>query len=262
MSREMNAGTEPKETPSFFRQAWPVGLLGLIGVLSLLLAPVPEVLLAKDQAFAALPTLAQRGVLLINPTILVLVAAVTGAELAHRVGLRSVLAGTATGEGFISTAGQGAVGGVLLGMFLVAVDTLSAPLMGPAWQALAEVTERSPAHTAMGVLYGGITEEVMLRWGFMSLITWVLAFFLRSHLPRGYVILAIALSALVFAAGHLPAVASQVELSTAIVFRTMLLNTVGGLFFGWLFWRHNLETAMVAHAASHLGIAGWLAVAY
>lgn len=257
----MNVPRDPTEIPSFFRQAWPVGLLGLIGVLSLLIAPVPEVLLAKDQAFAALPPLVQKGVLLINPMILVLIGAVTGAALAHRVGFQSVLAGTATSEGFMRTAAKAAVGGFFLGLFLAAADKVSAPLMGPAWQALAETTVRGPAHTAMGVLYGGMAEEVMLRWGFMSLVAWALASLLPSRMRVGYGILAVVSAALLFAAGHLPAVASQVELSTAIILRTLLLNTLGGLFFGWLFWRHNLETAMVAHAASHLGIAGWIALA-
>jgi ABC-type sulfate transport system permease component len=64
-------------------------------------------------------------------------------------------------------------------------------------------------------------------------------------------------AALIFAAGHLPVVVSQLELTLAIAARTLLLNTLAGLLFGWLFWRHNLEAAMVAHASTHLGFAGW-----
>ena len=29
-------------------------------------------------------------------------------------------------------------------------------------------------------------------------------------------------------------------------------NTLAGLVFGWLFWRHGLEAAMVAHALAHV----------
>jgi hypothetical protein len=60
-------------------------------------------------------------------------------------------------------------------------------------------------------------------------------------------------SALVFAVGHLPALLAQVEsLSALLLVRTLLLNSLGGLIFGWLYWQHNLETAMLAHGASHI----------
>jgi hypothetical protein len=45
----------------------------------------------------------------------------------------------------------------------------------------------------------------------------------------------------------------MVELTPLIIFRTILLNALGGTLFGWLYWRHNLETAMVAHAAAYVG---------
>jgi membrane protease YdiL (CAAX protease family) len=60
-----------------------------------------------------------------------------------------------------------------------------------------------------------------------------------------------------FAAGHLPAVAAQLDLTPAIVARTLVLNGVAGLLYGWLFWRRHLEAAMVAHACTHLGLAAW-----
>ncbi len=64
---------------------------------------------------------------------------------------------------------------------------------------------------------------------------------------------AIILAAVLFGLGHLPALAGMVTLTPLIVFRTVLLNALGGLLFGWLFWRRNLETAIVAHAAGHVG---------
>jgi hypothetical protein len=36
-------------------------------------------------------------------------------------------------------------------------------------------------------------------------------------------------------------------------------NTVAGSLFGWLYWRHGLEAAMLAHAGAHLTV--WLALA-
>jgi membrane protease YdiL (CAAX protease family) len=43
-----------------------------------------------------------------------------------------------------------------------------------------------------------------------------------------------------------------VALSPVIVARTVLLNAIAGVAFGWLFWRRSLEAAMVAHASSNM----------
>ncbi len=89
----------------------------------------------------------------------------------------------------------------------------------------------------------------------MSLFTWLeWRLFNRSntHLPKGVIWTAI-LSAVFFGIGHLPAMASLVPLTTLIIIRTVFLNAIGGVIFGWLFWRRSLEAAMVSHAATHVG---------
>jgi membrane protease YdiL (CAAX protease family) len=37
-----------------------------------------------------------------------------------------------------------------------------------------------------------------------------------------------------------------------VVFRTLVLNALGGLAFGWLFYRHGLEHAMAAHFSADI----------
>lgn len=239
------------------RRAWPMALLGTVAVLSLLLQPVPAELLSKTPELADLPPLAQRAVLVANPWILVLAASVVGASLAHRVGLRSVLAGTAPAAGWTGTAARAAGGGFALGLVLAAADAAAAPLLGPAWHALVAAAPGGATATVMGVLYGGVAEEVMLRWGAMSLVAWALTLLLRSQARAVSMALAVAVAAMLFAAGHLPAVAAQLDLTPAIVVRTLVLNGFAGLLYGWLFWRRNLEAAMVAHACTHLGLAAW-----
>ncbi|MCU0922352.1 MAG: CPBP family glutamic-type intramembrane protease [Burkholderiaceae bacterium] len=251
------AHTSPQvtATPPFLRRAWPLALLGLIAVLSLLLQPLPAELLAKSPELAALPPLAQRAVLLANPSILVLLTAFVGAALAHRVGLRSVLAGTAPAAGWAGITARAAGAGFALGLMLAAADAAAAPLLGPAWQALVAAAPGGAAATVMGVMYGGVAEEVMLRWGAMSLVAWALTSLMRSQTRAVPMALAIAVAALLFAVAHLPAVATQLDLTPAIVARTLVLNGVAGLLYGWLFWRRHLEAAMAAHACTHLGLA-------
>ena len=116
-----------------------------------------------------------------------------------------------------------------------------------------------------GVLYGGLSEEIMMRWGLMSFVAWAGArLFARdaTRPPAAIFVSAIVIVALLFAAGHLPAAAMISSLSPAVVGRILLLNAVAGLLFGWLFWRRSLESAMVAHASVHVAFAvaqtlGW-----
>ncbi|MDZ5810800.1 CPBP family intramembrane glutamic endopeptidase [Halorubrum sp. AD140] len=118
----------------------------------------------------------------------------------------------------------------------------------------------------MRLLYGGITEEILLRWGVMAPIAFV-CWRLRNRLrertktpPAAVMWVAFVASAVAFGAGHLPALASTVDLTTALVLRTVLLNAVVGVALGWLFWRRSLETAIVAHAAFHVVLVGVSAV--
>ena len=253
----------PAAAPSFARRAWPVAAAGMLGWLSLLLQPVPAALLDQVPALAALPLLLQRALLLAQPLLLLGVAVLVGAALAHRVGLRSVLAGTAAAAGLPRALARAAAAGLALGLALAGVDAAIAPQLGQAWQqrlAAAPGGAAALAALATGLLYGGVAEEVMLRWGVMSLLAWLL---LRLAGPRRQapaMVLAIVLAAALIGAAHLPALAAQVEPTPALVARTLLLNGAAGLLYGWLCWRRHLEAAMAAHAATHLGMAAWRAL--
>ena len=63
---------------------------------------------------------------------------------------------------------------------------------------------------------------------------------------------AIILAALLFGVGHLPATALIVPLTPVVIARAIVLNGIGGLLFGWLYWRRSLEAAMIAHATFHV----------
>jgi membrane protease YdiL (CAAX protease family) len=151
--------------------------------------------------------------------------------------------------------------GLVLGTLLTAMDLVWAPFIGPEWQAfLGASTEQSSWRAVvLGVGYGGIAEEVMMRWGLMSLLALALVKISGSRggsspSHRVYVVAGL-LSALIFAAGHLPALAQVFEPTGMLVTRTLVLNTIGGLVYAWFYWRRCLEAAMLAHAATHVGFA-------
>ena len=100
------------------------------------------------------------------------------------------------------------------------------------------------------LLYGGVTEEIIARWGLMSVLVW-LSLRLLPHGDLPFVI-GIAGAALIFAAGHLPLLFALVSTpSIWLVAAVLLGNMLVGIGFGWLYWRYGLEAAMVAHAGAH-----------
>lgn len=111
--------------------------------------------------------------------------------------------------------------------------------------------------TLSGLLYGGIAEELQMRWGLVSLVTlglWKLLARRAPVPPATLTWLAVALIAVLFGVAHLGAAAAIVSLTPLIVARTVVINALAGVVFGWLFTRRSLESAMVAHAASHVAI--------
>jgi len=56
------------------------------------------------------------------------------------------------------------------------------------------------------------------------------------------------LVAVAFGLAHLPATAAVgLSLNALVVSRAIVLNGLGGIVFGWLYWRRGLESAMVCH---------------
>jgi hypothetical protein len=119
-----------------------------------------------------------------------------------------------------------------------------ASLIPPAWQGL------------LASLYGGVDEELLTRLFLLSLLAWIGARLtgVRSGRPGPAVLwVANVLAALLFAAGHLPAVkAIGLPLDAFMIIRTLTLNSVAGLAFGWLYVSAGIEAAMISHFTADL----------
>ena len=101
------------------------------------------------------------------------------------------------------------------------------------------------------VTYGAVIEEVMLRLFMMSLIAFILKKLTRKE-GVGILVAANIVSALLFAAGHLPATIMMIGTTPLIIFRCFLLNGGLGLLFGWLYRKYGLRYAMIAHGGCHV----------
>ena len=98
-----------------------------------------------------------------------------------------------------------------------------------------------------------VGEEVWLRLGVMTILVWI---FLRlpGHHRVSPVVgwSAIIVSALAFAAMHLPQLASYGAANGVGIAATMMGNTLVGVLFGFLYWQRSLIAAMLAHFAVDL----------
>jgi membrane protease YdiL (CAAX protease family) len=104
-----------------------------------------------------------------------------------------------------------------------------------------------------GLLVGGIIEEVMMRLFFMSLIVFIVSKVLKKkEIPTCVFIIANIISALLFAAAHLPSTMSMTTLTPLLVIRCFLFNGCIGLAFGYLYRKYNIRYAMVSHGLCHL----------
>lgn len=104
--------------------------------------------------------------------------------------------------------------------------------------------------------YGGIGEEILVRLFVMTLIVWILSKLKRSKekvTKNNFVIwFSIIIASLLFGLGHLPATAMLTTLTPLVIFRALLLNGIGGVVFGWLYWKKGLESSMIAHFSTDI----------
>ena len=98
--------------------------------------------------------------------------------------------------------------------------------------------------------YGGINEEILMRLFVVSLLAWIFRKIWKPMETKSsnlIIWLSVILSSLLFGLGHLPITASLIEITSIIVARAVILNGIGGVIFGWLYWKKGLESAMISH---------------
>ncbi len=226
-------------------------LAAMAGVVVLSLTVLPQILAKVPHrlplGLAVAASMLQSGVL-------VAIAVWAGVALSRSVGLgapvfEAALSGTGTWAALRSQLIPAAIVGLLIGGMLVLVQRIAPTEL----LALGKTYE---IPLAAKILYGGVTEEMLMRWGLMTVLVWLPWRFLQKRvgLPRlAYVIGGILFAALLFGAGHLPAVAAMgASLTPPVIASVVVGNTAPGLLFGYLYWRRGLEAAILAHAFAHV----------
>ncbi len=240
-------------------------LAGMAGVLSVLLIDLSAVL-ANLPANAGLEMpfhpLLIKLLSIVQSAILLSIAIFTGIRLARHVGLSAPAAeALAKGNSFISALKPQVLPGLIAG-FIAGVAILSSWLVFRPILPLVFVMRAERLNSSMPLLtrllYGGITEELLLRWGLLTLLVWAAwrIFQGTRGSPRTiYFLGAIVISSVVFGIGHLPLVSAlEVDFTLPIVAFIVLANSLFGLIAGYLYWQKGLEAAIIAHMSTHIVI--------
>jgi membrane protease YdiL (CAAX protease family) len=225
----------------------------MLGMLSMLTVdiPLPEevVSMLGDQFTPSQIKL----LILINPTIILIIAVVVGTLLYQKVNLSVPIIEKLVGIRFEHPQFReiffyGILGGVLSGL-LISILSLYRYISPTEYELLNSSLNLT---LAARFLYGGITEELFMRYGLMTLLIWLGAKLFKGTKPFVYWI-GIIISTFLFAVGHFPIVFQVVESPSIVLISYVLIgNSIGGLVFGWLYWKKGLESAFLAHIFAHV----------
>lgn len=222
---------------------------GMAGVVSTLLMRLP---ISADEVSMSLTTI--KLLSLIQPTLLLSLAVWVGTKLAPTVHLRAPILETMLTEKRLPSSSTshvlyGLAGGLAGGMLLLGAQAVQPP-------GLEVLQEKMRVPVVTRVLYGGITEEILIRWGLMTSLLWAgFRIFQSTEGPPSVPLVggSIVASALLFGAGHLPVAMHFADAVTIwLIAFVVLANAVFGILAGFLFWYKGLSCAIIAHMMTHL----------
>jgi membrane protease YdiL (CAAX protease family) len=227
-------------------------LLGTIGVLSMLTVNIPLDSLPKLVTEQYSPDQI-KWLILINPSFLMLIGVILGTALHDKTGLnvpsiKALLKIEVPPISFWEQIKSGVVFGIVSGIIITIIGAIFQGFLPPEFIALSGKMDITPVAR---LLYGGITEELLMRFGFMTLVVWTV-FKIRKSLSNATYYIGILLSSLLFALGHLPVVYTLAHPSIMLVLYIIIGNASAGILFGYQYWKKGLEAAMIAHMFAHL----------
>lgn len=227
--------------------------LGFIGVLSILSMNIPLPEEASKILLEQFTSQQIKLLTLINPTIMLIGAVLLGVFMHDKVSLdvpviRGIIRNDKNYQ-ISSILKYGIIGGVISGIILTLIGVIFYPILPVEFIELGDTLK--PTLIAR-FLYGGLTEEILMRFGLMSFVIWLLSKIFKTINSKIYWI-GILIAAVLFALGHFPIAFQAVSNPSELLLSYILIaNSIGGVIFGWLYWKKGLETAFIAHICTHI----------
>ena len=236
-----------------FKLALVLFILGFAGVLSTLTAEFPLPVEALDMLNQNFDNWQIKALWLINPTIFLILGITLGSLFYKKVGLELPLI---EGLLFHKKIPQlypllivGIGGGIFSGLLITVTTLIFQPYLA---NDFLQISSSFHPNLAVRFLYGGVTEEIIVRFGIMTFLIWLVFRLFKQLKPLVYWI-GILISSFIFALLHLPLLFALLgDPSAAVIWYVILANSLGGIVFGWLYWKRGLEMAMLAHMMTHV----------
>ncbi|HVO10444.1 MAG TPA: CPBP family glutamic-type intramembrane protease [Vicinamibacteria bacterium] len=182
-----------------------------------------------------------------------------GLVLSHRVGLGtpfiSARVAGATAPGFAGVALQSLLIGLTSGVVIFLLDRWA---FGRFIEAITRAQDQAVWWSRLlACIYGGIDEEVAMRYALMTLLVWVGWRIRRTPDEKPTAVgvwIPIVVASVVMGLMHLPMSGHLAVVTPLVVVRAVVLNSVVAIPCGWFYWRHGLESAMAIHFGCDLAL--------
>jgi membrane protease YdiL (CAAX protease family) len=231
-------------------------LIGFLGIASIV-PFIPQVL-AMQSTPPPMSVETMQVISVVQSSVLLLFMVWLGCTFSKKVGLNAPVIFTLADSGNALKALKpqiipALIGGIVGGIFILVLLGVFSNYLPPEF---IRAGEKLTLPWYSKILYGGITEELFIRWGIMSFLVWVTYRMTQKKgadiRPHNY-ILAIIVSALIFGLGHLPTAFSlSPEITVPLVAYIIIGNASFGFIAGYLYWKRGLECAIGAHMIAHI----------
>ncbi len=238
---------------SKFKLGLTLFILGFLGILTMLTVTIGDI---PAEALERFSPQAIKLLTLINPSLMLLVAVAAGTALYNKVNLSvptvsSLLKIETPRVTFLEQLKFGIPLGLLAGILVMLISFAFSSVIP---QEFKDLESKVEVTLLARFGYGGITEELLMRFGLMTALVWGVSKIMK-RLNNAVYWIGIGLTSIIFALGHFPMIFHAVsEPSIAMLLYSLIGNSIAGLFFGWLYWKKGLESAMIAHLFTHVAM--------
>jgi hypothetical protein len=256
---EVKTTRPPKKNWSVLNILWGLSIIGAVAVMPYSLTLQREVLSAGR---LPLPIPAMVVLELIIQCAILYLIVLAGLQMANSMGLGApMLTDWLAGKTWRQDNSLEFVLTVLIGLAISAmVAFLDAliflPLMKVDGTSLPPIATPPMWEGLLSSLFGGVTEEIVLRLFLMSLFAWVILKLARRRgAPPSPAVMWTAnlgVTLLYCLTVILSILALGLPLNVILVARILTLNILPGLIFGWLYWKRGIESAIVAHLSGDI----------
>jgi hypothetical protein len=195
-------------------------------------------------------------VMFLQTMIIVNLAVSAGIYFGREVGLTDpFLEGLGSGKlnltNLIQQVGIGTVAGIICAsVWVVSYYAFIRPRIDTA-SVLASEQARQQLGLAARVASGGITEEIIFRWGLLSLTMWAVLWITPSQ--TGAFWISIVITGVLFGLAHLPGHLAKGCIPSPLLIASIILGNLWvSIICGYLFWQYGIIAAIIVHMLFHI----------